>query len=367
MLYQDVYEKLRNDIRTGVYPLGSKLPSVQKLCDTYSVSAITVRRALDILREDGYITRQPRIGTTVTNTNPEDSAHSKTDLPTIALIMTGFSDSFGTPLLEGALDEARGNAHILLSKTSGNSSIEDEEIASAIDAGVDGLVLLPSDSDFIPKTILDLISRKFPVTIIDRVFQGVPVATVSSDNVTAATDATKYLFSLGHKHVAFVSSDSHTSSNNFRRRGWTLAHAGNSNSLAGDLFIHDIKSTLPGSKASEEENDITRLAEFFTTHPHVTACLAGEYNIALLVREALKRIGKTIPSDISVACFDHTGYAFDRDLFRFTHVQQEQTTLGEKSIDLTLEQIKDGPSTKQVLLPTKIIEGQSTRRLSKKK
>ncbi|MCI1936057.1 MAG: GntR family transcriptional regulator [Bifidobacteriaceae bacterium] len=366
MLYQEVYEKLRDDIHAGKYPLGSKLPSVKQLCDTYAVSAITVRRALDILREEGFITRQPRIGTTVTNLTPDYNNQAKSHLPTIAFIMTSFADSFGTPLLEGALKQARGKAHLLLSTTFGDNEVEEEEISSAIDAGVNGLVLLPSDSDFIPKTILDLISKKFPVTIIDRVFQGVPVATVSSDNVDAARSATKYLFSLGHKNVAFISSSSHTSSNSYRRRGWALAHASNSISLNDDFLLNTISSTLPGAKPSEEESDIKLLSAFFKKHPDITACVAGEYNIALLVREALRRIKKTVPDDVSVVCFDHANYSFDRELFRFTHVEQQQGVIGSKSIELSLNQIQNGPLTTQILLSTSIVEGQSTIELRKK-
>ncbi|MFT8593582.1 MAG: GntR family transcriptional regulator [Bifidobacterium sp.] len=364
MLYKDVSDQLREAIISKKYPENSKLPTVQELCAQYDVSAITIRRALDLLRKQGYITRQPRIGTTVISSNPENGFVDPERLPTIAVIMTGFADSFGTPLLEGALEQARNNAHILLSKSSGSDAIEEQEIDSAIQAKVDGLILLPSDSEFIPASILNLISQKFPVTIIDRVFHDVPIATVSSDNLTASRDATSHLFSLGHRNIAFISSGGHASSNISRRRGWELAHASASISLDEELFLGNLKSTLPGSSQAEEEEDVEKLIRFFSEHPQITACIVAEYNIALLSRLALERLHRRIPEDISVICFDHNSYAFDSQLFRFTHVEQQQAELGRLAIQLTLRQIRQGPSTEQILLPTHLVLGQSTREIS---
>lgn len=361
MLYRDVYEKLKNDITEGRYPAGSKLPSVKNLCDEYSVSAITIRHALDMLREDGFITRQPRIGTTVTNTRPERIATGK-NLPIIAFVMTNFDDTFGTRILEGALDAAQGKAHLLLKRTHGNRKLEEATIASAKDAGAQGLILLPSNSAFIPKSVLSLISEHFPVTILDRRFEGIPVTTVASDNVRSATEATEYLFSLGHRHVAFITSNSHVSSNSDRRRGWEMAHAKDNIALDERFSFNKIESTLPGS-TEPAENDVERLAEFVKDNPPISAYLVGEYNIALLLREALHQLGQSIPEDASVICFDHPDATFDNELFRFTNVSQDQNGLGRSAVLSALHQISHGPSADNTFLPSKLVLGQSTRKV----
>ena len=45
-LYTQLMQKLRSDIQNGVYPVHSRIPSEQELCDTYQVSRVTVRKAL---------------------------------------------------------------------------------------------------------------------------------------------------------------------------------------------------------------------------------------------------------------------------------------------------------------------------------
>lgn len=45
-LYQQLYDLLLDQIRSGVYPSGSKIPSEEELCKTYDLSRVTVRNAL---------------------------------------------------------------------------------------------------------------------------------------------------------------------------------------------------------------------------------------------------------------------------------------------------------------------------------
>src|SRR5262249_24379802 len=57
-LYMDVVARLRKAIADGVYPPGSRLPSQHVLSQEYGVSRNTVRRALEVLREDGLMASQ---------------------------------------------------------------------------------------------------------------------------------------------------------------------------------------------------------------------------------------------------------------------------------------------------------------------
>ena len=63
--YRQVYESLRDSIEKGVYILGSLLPSENELCITHSVTRPTVRKALDLLTNEGYIKRQQGKGSIV--------------------------------------------------------------------------------------------------------------------------------------------------------------------------------------------------------------------------------------------------------------------------------------------------------------
>ncbi|HLV09611.1 MAG TPA: GntR family transcriptional regulator [Halanaerobiales bacterium] len=69
--YEPAYVKVANHIREKItskeYLPDSKLVNERKLCEIYDVSRSTIRKALDILEQEGYITRKQGRGTFVSS------------------------------------------------------------------------------------------------------------------------------------------------------------------------------------------------------------------------------------------------------------------------------------------------------------
>jgi GntR family transcriptional regulator len=72
-LYLQVVRALKDEIISGVYPVGSQLPTEEELCDRFSVSRYTVREALRRLREDSLVSSRQGAGTRVVPPPPTDS------------------------------------------------------------------------------------------------------------------------------------------------------------------------------------------------------------------------------------------------------------------------------------------------------
>lgn len=66
LLADVVRVQLRQAILSGEFPLGTKLPNEQQLCDRFAVSRVTIREAVRGLIEDGYVVRRQGSGTYVT-------------------------------------------------------------------------------------------------------------------------------------------------------------------------------------------------------------------------------------------------------------------------------------------------------------
>jgi len=60
--YLALYEALRDEILSGVRPLGSRLPSRRVLARDRGVSAITAEHSIELLCEEGYAEARPRSG-----------------------------------------------------------------------------------------------------------------------------------------------------------------------------------------------------------------------------------------------------------------------------------------------------------------
>jgi GntR family transcriptional regulator len=60
--YRDIAENLRSRVAAGEFGAGRLLPSEAELSDGYGVSRVTVRRALELLREEGLIDARQGLG-----------------------------------------------------------------------------------------------------------------------------------------------------------------------------------------------------------------------------------------------------------------------------------------------------------------
>ena len=68
--YRSIVNALREQITSGAWAVGDKLPTEDELCDQFDVSRHTVRIALRELREEGYVASRQGAGTTVIRRSP---------------------------------------------------------------------------------------------------------------------------------------------------------------------------------------------------------------------------------------------------------------------------------------------------------
>src|ERR1700759_5448990 len=89
-LYLQVVRALKDEIVSGVYPIGSQLPTEEELCERFSVSRYTVREALRRLREDSLVSSRQGAGTTVVPPHPAGSfVHEVMSINDLVAFATG--------------------------------------------------------------------------------------------------------------------------------------------------------------------------------------------------------------------------------------------------------------------------------------
>ena len=93
--YRELYEQLRRHIEEGIYGPGDLLPSENELCAVNQVTRPTVRRALDLLANEGYIKKHQGLGSVVQHPpkgigilsfSGTTSAIGKDNLKTVAIV-----------------------------------------------------------------------------------------------------------------------------------------------------------------------------------------------------------------------------------------------------------------------------------------
>ena len=53
--YEQAYYTLINRLKSNRYPVGSRIPTEGDLAQQFSMSRVTIRHALDMLVQDGYV------------------------------------------------------------------------------------------------------------------------------------------------------------------------------------------------------------------------------------------------------------------------------------------------------------------------
>lgn len=83
LLYIEVAKDLKADILTGHYPVGTLIPTEIELEQKYEVSKITIRKAVEILSQEGYLEKKSGKGTTVISNRPFNKLSKATSFSTV--------------------------------------------------------------------------------------------------------------------------------------------------------------------------------------------------------------------------------------------------------------------------------------------
>ena len=293
-LYEVIYDDLLEQIKQGKYTQGSKLPSEKELADSYQVSRITSKRALEQLAEEDFIVRMPGKGSfvkeeAVSKEQRQDMSEQEVLLDVqrpqlVGVIMEGFAESFGTKLVLGMEEEFRQYGYNMIFRCSqGNQKEEEAAINDLLSLNVLGLIIMCAhDENYSPK-ILELSVSGFPMILLDRQMKGIPLSFAGINNHDAARDLTDYLFEKGHRKIAFVSSaamDTPTIADRFS--GYIDSNLAHGIITNGSLWMTNLRATIPNVQADEKivEEDLLKMKRFLLEHTEVTAFLAVEYEIA---------------------------------------------------------------------------------------
>jgi len=366
-LYKQIYQQLLLDIRAGKYPPGSQLPTEKELARAYGVSRITSKRALAELAEAGLIDRIRGRGSFV----HIDARHTERPAPAqrprrIGFIAQDLGHAFGLELLAGVERESgQLGLSLLLRLTGGSQEAEMAAIEEMLAHEVAGLIVFPVNGERYNPALLKLYLSGLPVVLVDRYFRGLDIAWVGTDNEAAAKEIVSCLIDSGHRAIALLSPPPEgTVTIEDRIKGYVSAFVERGLPIDHSLFLTDLTTSLPGKPQQEAyERDRNKVIQLLDAHPEVSAFFAVEYNLALVARNAVEALGRRIPADYSIACFD----APPEDEAFFTHVRQDERSMGEQAVRLLAELIEGrekGESSKPArgrrIVPSRLVFGTST-------
>ncbi|MDR1128551.1 MAG: GntR family transcriptional regulator [Treponema sp.] len=300
-VFRQIYGILISEMAEGLYPVNGKLPSEKALCLRFDVERNTVRKALQILVDEGRIVRVPGIGSQVlslnaSGKNPVPAARSAAEAGGIIILITQVDylnspdgESFHYRLIHSLEKRLSRLGYNLLFKPAGEDGIVAETIRSAAPQGI----------------IFD--SFNYDTRYREAADSGLPCVSVNhytplftsivSNNFDSAYRITERLTGAGHEKIAFITGKSSHQTNMERLSGIQTLYSSRGLSLRGEYLIPSDWTFASGVLAAERI-----LSMKAPDRP--TAVFAFNDDLAYGCYSVLKRQGLKIPEDISIVGFD---------------------------------------------------------------
>ena len=106
-LYQQVLEDIKAGIASGTYKAGERIPSEAELSQIYSVSRVTVRRAIEELVGEGYLTKRQGKGTYVNQRKMLRKICQSSSVQSFTSVCASMGMTAGAKVLERRIVPAR--------------------------------------------------------------------------------------------------------------------------------------------------------------------------------------------------------------------------------------------------------------------
>jgi len=358
--YRRVAAALVAGIESGHYPPGSRLPAEIDLAAEHGVSRGTLRQALATLRSQGMIEPVPGRGSYVTLGSPNRPERRR---KMVGVVVPSVAQPYVPDLLSWIEDELHRHGYSMLVGSSGSTREQQAgRVHRILDEGASGLIAYPVDYEPDPALFAHLADRGFPVVLIDRHLVGLPMDAVLPDNVGGAYAAVSHLAGLGHRRIAFVSTDNLTTTSVAERlQGYQQALAAHDIPIDDRLICAElpVTSRWPREATAGVKGHAARIGRFLERQRPTAVFTLHDY-LAADVLEAASDLGLRVPDELALASFDDDPPAALLPV-PLTAVRQPREQLGRLAARLVVERI-DGRRTEtaRIVLPTELVVRRSS-------
>lgn len=328
--YYRLMEQLKNDILFGTIQPGDKLPSENELSDQYGISRHTVRKALSMLTNEGYIAAEHGRGTYCTY-RLKNLSSSKN----IAVITTYISDYIFPRVIQGIDKVLTENGYSIILKNTGNSRKNEAKcLEDILTKNIDGLIIEPSKSQIFCKhmNLYETLDRMgIPYVFIQGSYpQMKNKPTILMDDVKGGYLITKHLIDLGHKHIIGVFKADDVQGD--------ARHKGYCKALQEAGILYDPNYVIWFHTEDRDIKPAAAIEMLIQNQSNMDAVVCYNDQIAFEVMSVLSNYNIQVPKDVSITGYDNSLIA-ENGAIKLTTIAHPQNRLGEMAAELLLEKI----------------------------
>ncbi|MDR1281273.1 MAG: GntR family transcriptional regulator [Opitutaceae bacterium] len=344
-----VYDILENRITSGIWPVGTQIPTETELADELECGRSTVGKALAWLAHEGWVERKTRAGTRVLRATATPGktgvpAPAPLSLDACAFIYPSDQHEGVRRIMAGFQSAAhRARRQTLMLSTGTDFRREAEAVGRLVEFDVKGAVLFPvvlSPRDYVYYAQM-LLACRFPVVLVTMSMSAMRRPCVDLDGFHAGYTLTRHLLEKGLRKIGFLANHAWVPVAQAKHTGY--AHAMEQAGLADTAaaLAHRDAEMQPdfGDPLAEPER-MARL--YLQRHPDVEGVVCSNDFLAVGMIRAARALGRDVPRDLKVAGIDDFAVAATAPVPLTTYrIPFEQ--MGERSFELLDGLLGDTP------------------------
>lgn len=346
-LYMQIYESLLKKITNREFQYGEYLPSERELGSLYKVDRLTVRKALEMLVNEGLVEKKAGIGTRVKElpahiVSSESSRNIVFILPKSVSSADRITEPFISKLFYGIENECKKHGYYLMYTTLD----EGEELNRILgQANISGILFV---SEIHPRFYDEVQRVNVPVVVINKNHDR--FTSILGDREKGHCEVVRHLLSLGHERISFIKGIPSYSTTKASFDGYKRALMDRGIDWEGQQIKTGDWTFDSGYHAMRE----------ILEEADPTAIAACNDMMALGAIEAIREFGYSVPKDVSVTGFDdieQCKYAIPK----LTTVRVDTELLARMACQNLFYTIENGTANNvKVVVPAELVIREST-------
>ncbi len=350
-------EYLKDEMLMGRIKPGEQIPSENSLAQMFTISRHTVRKAISILINEGYLKSEHGRGTYCV-----DRSQKKSVSKNIGVIFTYISDYIFPKVIQGIDSVLSQNGYsIILKNTNNDTEKENICLKDMLEKNIDGLIIEPTKSAVFchdHELFNALRISGIPYVFIHGYHQDMADEPyVILDDAAGMYGAVKYLAELGHKKIAGIFKVDDIQGLN-RHKGYAKA-------LADSGLPYDPDHVILFHTEDEGIKPIHEIKKLILSGCGIDAVACYNDVTAFRVYQLVIGMGLKVPEDISITGFDDS-YLSENCTVRLTSVSHPKEELGATAAGLLLDILKGkdeaGLAAQRVIVPELVIKDSCIKR-----
>ena len=328
--FESLLAKLRENLRNGTYPLGSRFPSIYELARKFDINKTTANKISIALLSEGYLTRagSSRAGLTVQSNLPFPSGK-------IAMI-GGIRHPFFADIAAGVFNEAWQKNYLVVPMAPPITQL-DSCLRLLEHSGFQGIVSYSYGG----------LNTTLPVVYLETDVLNFNGIQVSSNNFNGGKLMVELLLKAGHRDILFYFGSNPEVRPTARIAGMFEA--------ARVAEIENLRQRTFRSVENNPHNTVLTLKNMREHFPQFSAIVTDSDDRVFMLMVAGRKLGIDIPGDISVTGFGNI--ANIQAISRFPSANEHPFEIGVCGCETLIQCIEHGPDSveRTTLLDVEII------------